>query len=319
VAPITGPQHALAVYVSKVLSDSTLEGSTLAVSPGAVLVAGNATIAGLRYFFPILEGGTSTHTITLGIDYKRLEETEATFPEPLGTATVLGPIQYLPLSGGYSSVYPDSLGITLFSATAKGYWGFLPGGEEEDFGGDPNDPFNKPGQRKGSTGKFVVVQGAMDRAQPLPLGFNLALHVDGQWASEPLVPMEAYFAGGADTVRGYIQSESIGDYAVRGRVELTTPNVIDIPIDWIWQRRKSSEVKIEWKLATFYDAANLWTADAPAGQRDQVRLEGVGGGLRARLAPYNFTFHFDQGVALSDANATRSGDTFAHFMVSFSY
>lgn len=319
VAPISGPQHALAIYASKVISKSILGGSTLAVSPGDVSVAGNATVAGFRYFFPIFEGGVATQTITLGADYKRLEKTEATFPGTLGTAVVLSPIQYTPLSIGYSLVRPDPLGVTLFSATAKGYWPVFPGGKKEDFAGDPSDPFNKPGNRAGSTGKFGVVQASLDRSHPLPLGFNLALHADGQWASEPLVPAEQYFAGGADSVRGYIQSEAIGDHAVRGRAELTTPNLVDIPIDWIWQRRKSSEVKIEWKLAAFYDAANLWIAKAPAGQKDQFRLEGVGGGLRARLLPYNFSLHFDQGIALRETAASKKGDTFAHFMLTLAY
>lgn len=319
VAPIAGPQNALAIYASKVVSTSILGGTTLAVSPGDVSVAGNATVAGLRYFFPILEGGATTHTVTLGADYKRLEKTEATFPGTLGTAVVLSPIQYTPLSIGYSAVRPDSLGVSLWSATAKGYWPVIPGGKKEDFAGDPNDPFNKPGNRAGATGKFFVLQATLDRAQPLPLGFNLALHADGQWANEPLVPAEQYFAGGMDSVRGYIQSESIGDHAIRGRAELTSPTLIDIPLDWIWQRRKSSEVKIEWKLAAFYDTANLWIARAPAGQRNEFRLEGVGIGLRARLVPYNLAFVFDQGYALRDATATRAGDTFAHFMLTLAY
>ncbi len=319
VAPISGPQHALAIYASKVISKSILGGSTLAVSAGDVSVAGNATVAGFRYFFPIFDGGAATQTITLGADYKRLEKTEATFPGTLGTAVVLSPIQYTPVSIGYSLVRPDPLGVTLFSATAKGYWPVFPGGKKVDFAGDPNDPFNKPGNRAGSTGKFGVVQASLDRSQPLPMGFNFALHADGQWASEPLVPAEQYFAGGADSVRGYIQSEAIGDHAVRGRAELTTPNLIDIPIDWIWQRRKSSEVKIEWKLAAFYDAANLWIAKAPAGQKDQFRLEGVGGGLRARLLPYNFSLHFDQGITLRQTAASKKGDTFAHFMLTLAY
>jgi hemolysin activation/secretion protein len=319
VAPIAGPQHALAVYVSKVISKSILGGTTLAVSPGDVSVAGNATVAGVRYFFPILQGGAATHTITLGADYKRLEETEATFPGSLGTAVVLSPIQYTPLSMAYSMVRPDPLGVTLFSASARGYVPVIPGGKEEDFGGDPNDPFNKPGNRKGATGYFAVVQGSLDRAQPLPYGFTLALHVDGQWASEPLVPSEAYFAGGADTVRGYIQSETIGDHAIRGRAELTTPNLIDIPLDTMWQRRKSSELKLEWKAAAFYDAANLWVMSSPQGQRDQFRLEGVGGGIRVQLVPYNLSLRLDQGWALHDATATKSGDTFVHFMLTGAY
>ncbi len=319
VAPLDGPQHAVAVYASKVISKSILGGNTLAISPGDITVAGNATIAGARYFFPILKGGPATHSITFGADFKRLEKTEATFPGTLGTAVVLSPIQYTPLSLGYSGVYPDRLGLTLFSATAKGYWPIVPGGKPEDFSGDPKDRFNNPGQRPGATGKFAVLQGALDRVQPLPVGFNLALHADGQWASEPLVPAEQYFAGGADTVRGYIQSEAIADHALRGRAELTTPNLIDVPLDVIWQRRRSSEVKIEWKAAAFYDVANLWIAKAPIGQKDQFRLESVGAGIRAQLVPYNLAVRIDQGWALRDATTTKRGDTFVHFLVTVAY
>mgnify|MGYP001593548977 CR=1 FL=1 len=319
VAPIAGPQNVVAVYASKVVSKSVLAGSTLAVSPGNISVAGNATIAGFRYIVPILEGGTTSHSITMGADYKRLEKTEATFPGELGTAVVLSPIQYTPVSLSYAAVRPDSTGIFDFSATAKGYWPVIPGGKKEDFAGDPNDPFEKPGNRAGSTGKFFVLQSSMNRNQPLPYGFHLALHADGQWASEPLVPAEQYFAGGADSVRGYIANESIGDHAVRGRAELFTPNLPDIPLDFFWQRRKSSEVKINWKLLAFYDVANLWIAKAPVGQKDQFRLEGVGGGLRAQLVPYNLTLTLAQGWALRDATATKRGDTFAHFMLTLAY
>jgi hemolysin activation/secretion protein len=318
VAPIDGPRHGLAVYASKVVSNSILGGGTLAIGAGDVAIAGNATVAGMRYFFPIFPNSAATHSITLGADYKRLEKTEATFPGDLGTAIVLSPIQYTPLSIGYSMVRPDPLGITLFSATAKGYWPVIPGGKRDDFSGDPNDP-NKPGNRAKATGKFAVLQASLDRSQPLPWGFTLALHADAQWASEPLVPAESYFAGGADSVRGYVQSESIGDHAVRGRAELTTPNIIDVPLDWIWQRRKSSNVKIQWRLAAFYDAANLWVAKAPSGQQNQFRLEGVGGGIRAQLVPYNLVLRVDQGWALRDATRTSSGDSFVHFMVSAAY
>jgi hemolysin activation/secretion protein len=320
VAPLAGPQNVLAVYASKVVSTSVLANTSLPiVGVGNVSVAGNATIAGFRYIQPIFEGGKTSHSLAFGLDYKRLEETKATFPGGLGTAVVLSPIQYTPVSFAYTAVRPDSYGVLQFSATAKGYWPVIPGGQEEDFAGDPNDPNNKPGQRAGSTGKFLVLQSSLDRNQPLPWGFNLSLHADGQWANEPLVPAEAYFAGGADSVRGYVANEAIGDHAVRGRAEIMTPNLPDLPLDYFWQRRKSSEVKISWKLLAFYDAVNLWIIDAPPGQRNQFRLEGVGGGVRAQLVPYNLNFQLDQGVALHDATVTKRGDTFVHFLLSIAY
>ena len=88
-APLKWPDHLLALYASKVISNSTLAGTSLPVgSGGNISVAGNATIAGVRYIFPIFKGGRAGHQLTVGADYKRLERTQATFPGGLGTAVV---------------------------------------------------------------------------------------------------------------------------------------------------------------------------------------------------------------------------------------
>ncbi len=320
VYPVRWPDHLLAVYGSKSQSKSVLAGAAISVGGGGdVAIAGNAIVAGFRYIFPLFSGGVNTHQVSVGVDYKRLEPTNATFPDG-GTSVVLSPVQYTPASVSYTGFFPDTLGLSKVTATAKGYVaGLIPGGSKEDFGGDPNDMFNQPGNRQGSTGTFAVLQGGLDRTQPLPLDFTLALHADGQWGSQPLIPAEEYFAGGFDTVRGYLQFEAIGDNAVRGRAELTTPELFAIPIDRIWQRRRSSDYTIRVKLATFYDAAQLWVQQAPAGQASQFRLEGVGGGVRVKFPKDIGQLIIDQGVALRSTLNTKRGDTFVHFSVGLAF
>lgn len=321
VAPITWPDHLLAVYASKVISNSTLAGTSLTISAGGdIAVAGNATVGGFRYLFPIFKGGKAVHQLSIGADFKRLEKTEATFPGDLGTAIVLSPVQYLPASLGYSGTFPDSYGMTTLTTTFSGYVaGLIPGGDKKDFQGDPNNPDEYPGNRAGSTGTFGVIKGGISRMQPLPKDFLFSLRVDGQWATEPLIPAEQYFAGGLDTVRGYIQNEALGDNAFSWRAELYTPELPSIPIDYFWQRRRSSEVKATIKLLAFYDYAKLWTKEAPSGQAASLLLEGVGGGLRMKIEPINLNFQLDQGVALQKTFATKRGDTFAHFLVNIGF
>ncbi|MGA6828448.1 ShlB/FhaC/HecB family hemolysin secretion/activation protein [Nitrospira sp. NS4] len=320
VYPVKWPDHLLAVYASKSQSNSVLAGSGIALGGGGdVSFAGNATIGGARYIMPLFSGGKNTHQLSVGMDYKRLERTTASFPDG-GTATVLGPLQYTPAFLGYTGFYPDQYGLTKAALSGKGYVaGMISGGSKEDFAGDPNDPYNQPGHRKGSSGTFGVVQGALDRIQALPGDFSLALHVDGQWATEPLIPAEQYFAGGMDTVRGYLTYEAIGDYAVRGRAELTTPELIAIPIDRLWQRRKSSDYTIRVKAVAFYDVAQLWIAEAPAGQTSQFRLEGVGGGLRIKFPKDVGQLIIDDGFALKQTLNTKRGDTFIHFSVGLAF
>lgn len=316
VYPVIWPNHLLAVYASKSKSSSVLAGAAITVGGASdVGIAGNATVAGARYIFPILPGGPYTHQLALGVDYKRLEKTEATFPDG-GTATVLSPVQYTPASLGYTGFYPDRFGLTKAALTAKGYVaGLIPGGSKKDFGGDPNDPFGHPGNRAGSTGTFAVLQAGLDRSQPFPAEFTLALHADGQWASQPLIPAEQYFAGGMDSVRGYLTYEAIGDHAVRGRAEITTPELLTIPIDRLWQRRRSSDYTVRVRFAAFYDAAQIWVAQAPAGQTSQFRLEGVGGGIRVKFPKDIGQLILDQGFALRETLNTKRGDTFVHFSV----
>ena len=186
-------------------------------------------------------------------------------------------LQYAPASVAYTGFYPDRLGLTKLALIGQGLYcrhdpRWLGRGFCEEF----HQP--KPGQRKGSTGTFAVLQGGLDRAQPLPGDFTLALHADGQWGSQPLIPAEGYFAGGFDTVRGYLQYEAIGDNAVRGRAELTTPELFAIPIDRMWQRRRSSDYTIRVKLAAFYDAAQLWVQQALG--RADIAIQARWGGRR---------------------------------------
>ncbi len=319
VYPVKWPDHLLAVYGSKSKSNSVLAGSAISVGGGSdVKIAGNATVAGFRYILPIFSGGENTHQLSVGVDYKQLESTDATFPTGQ-SAVVLGALRYTPASVAYTGFYPDQLGLTKLALSARGYIaGTIPGGSEEDFARNPANP-DQPGQRAGSTGTFAVLQGGLDRVQPLPEGFALALHADGQWGSQPLIPAEGYFAGGFDTVRGYRQFEAIGDNAVRGRAELTTPELFAIPIDRIWQRRRSADYTIRVKLAAFYDAAKLWVQEAPAGQTSQFLLEGVGGGIRVKFPKDVGQLIIDQGYALRDGSITKQGDTFVHFSVGLAF
>lgn len=320
VYPMKWPDHLLAVYGSHSQSNSVLAGGSLAVTgAGNIALAGNATIGGFRYIFPILAGSSNTHQLSVGVDYKHLEPTNATFPDG-GSVIVKSPIQYTPASVAYSGLYPDNWGLTKLSLSVKGYVaGLIPGGSKEDFGGtcnQPNPPNNcEPGNRVGSTGTFAVFQGGIDRVQPLPGDLSLALHLDGQWGSQPLIPAEEYFAGGFDTVRGYKQFEAIGDNAIRTRAELTTPDLIAIPVDRIWQRRKSADYLIRIKVAAFYDYANIWVQQPSPGQTSQLVLNGVGGGIRVKFPKDIGQLILDQGYALRQTLNTNKGDTFVHFSV----
>ena len=49
--------------------------------------------------------------------------------------------------------------------------------------------------------------------------------MQGQVADQPLVSSEQFSIGGQDTVRGYLESEALGDYGIAGTLELRSPNI----------------------------------------------------------------------------------------------
>jgi hemolysin activation/secretion protein len=118
-----------------------------------------------------------------------------------------------------------------------------------------------------------------------------------------------------DTVRGYLNYETAGDHALRGRAELTTPELLSIPIDRIWQRKKSAEWTIRLRLAAFYDGAQLWVLQPGPGQNDHFRLEGTGFGVRVKFPKDVGELKVDQGWALQPTPSTQRGHSFVHFSV----
>lgn len=303
--PLSKPDHQLVFYGATARSRSQLTQSPVPVGGGLDII-GNSIIAGGRYFFPIGSGVSMSHQLSAGLDYKHLDRSQAEIPGTDISVTVTNPITYTPLSLGYNGVRPDEWGFTKVNALTRGYVaGTVSGGSKQDFQGDPNDPLNTPGFRQGSTGTFVVLQGGVERYQKLPAEFTLTMKADGQWANEPLVPMEQYFAGGMESVRGYIEYEAVGDEAAHATVELMTPPMPRWPLE---------NIQRTLRFVAFYDVASLWIRDPAPGQKGRLKLEGVGAGLRFMLSDY-LRFRFDGAWALSSGPFTSAGSTFGHFSV----
>jgi len=303
IIPLGMPDHKLVFYGATAHSRARLNSTPLPVG-GGLDILGNSVVAGTRYLVPLDVSGTMKHQVSFGIDYKHLGRSEATVPGSHTSITVSNPITYTPLSIGYTALRPDERGYTKVSATTRGYVaGLVPQGAKEDFQGDPNDVLNKPGLRRFSTGTFVVLQGSLDRYQPLPHEFSLSAKVDGQWTNEPLIPTEQYFAGGMESVRGYREFEAVGDEAVHASIELVSPPVPQLSAEHI---RRSL------RFVAFYDVAYLWLRQPLAGQTDRRQLEGTGVGLRFALSDH-LRFRYDAAWALRQGPFTPEGGFYGHF------
>jgi hemolysin activation/secretion protein len=155
-------------------------------------------------------------------------------------------------------------------------------------------------RRIGAKSNFFVAKIDLQRVQNLPKDFQLLAKIDGQYSGTPLIPNEQFLVGGADTVRGYLESEEAGDQGIHSTLELSTPALFK---DVAWLQNA--------KLAAFYDIAKIRTIDPAVGQEGQSVLSGYGIGLRAK-AWKNVNLNLDMAWALNDSADTKKGDFLSH-------
>jgi hemolysin activation/secretion protein len=250
--------------VSGVFSNSDL--ATL----GGTQVLGKGATLGLRRSigFGPPEAG---QTLSLGADFKDLKERTL-----FGTQEIATPLRYLPFHLAYTGY--GSAGAQRWQANADFSFAArelfarqvpcpLASGET---GFD--DQFNC--KRSGADGSFAVLRldGRWSYGwQAASLGARLG----AQLATGPLVNAEQYALGGADTVRGYEESEVSGDLGWLGSIELRSAN--------FGPRLGSRWTDLT--LLSFVDAARAYVVQALPGQAPQASLLALGVGLRLTLRP----------------------------------
>jgi hemolysin activation/secretion protein len=257
---------------------------------------GKGSIIGGRYVLPFPPFKSYNHSAVLGFDYKHFDEN--TIQGSAADIAVSSPVEYLPLSLAYNGSLPDSSGLTLFNC-----------GFNMAFRGLITRQQNFDDKRyMARANYFYAVLGA-ERRQRLPAGLSLLVKLDGQIADHPLISNEQYAAGGMESVRGYKESEEMGDSAFHGVLELAAPNLA------------SKLGPGEGYLLTpyiFYDFAALWVQDPLPGQDAAMDIQGTGIGIRGLLFG-DLEFETDWGFALKDTTRIKKGDSQVHFKVKYQF
>ncbi len=257
-----------------VVSDSQVE------SLGGTTVFGKGFTLGLRYVLPfgVVEG--SSHTLSVGADYKDLKERVA-----FGTDNISTPLRYLPMQASYNGVWSgdgrlSQLGITATVALRK----LLQ--RDVDCPGTvgPVDQFAC--KRQGADGGFATLKVDARHNEPAPFGSLVALRLSGQLATDPLASSEQFSVGGAETVRGYLNAESSGDRGVLGSIEWRSANVSGRVGGWfggsVDERPAEGRTPLlsDLSFLGFVDAARVYTIEPSFGQVPRMSMLGAGVGIR---------------------------------------
>jgi len=169
--------------------------------------------------------------------------------------------------------FQDPWGRNFVSAYFhRGIPDFLGGSDENDLNAS----------RVNSGGDFHYYTGNFTRIHPLPYDSLVVARLNGQWTPDTLTSTEVFRAGGATSVRGYPESDSVGDYGYNFSSELHI-RVPFLPDSWevpFTKKRWSDAIR----LVGFVDGAKVY-------QRERVRqtsvkqryLLGLGFGIRVDL------------------------------------
>jgi hemolysin activation/secretion protein len=255
---------------------------------------GKGNVIGARYVISLPSYKSFYHSAILGIDYKHFEQTT----DQSGTLVDSSPVEYMPLSIAYNASVPDSTGSTMFNV---GFNMALRGmiAKEQSF----------ENKRYQARANYFYADAGVQRKQDLPGGASLWARLDGQVADQPLISNEQYSAGGMESVRGYKESEVMGDSAFHGQIELISPDLG--PTLGLGERFRITPYG-------FYDFAALWVKDPLEGQNKVTDLQGAGAGVSGTLFK-DIDFQTDWAYALVGSSRIKKGDQRVYFKVKYRF
>jgi hemolysin activation/secretion protein len=264
-------------------------------SLGTLGVIGKGDIYGMRWVYPLRAAEGFSHSLTLGPDYKSFGQTVAL----QGADSFNTPITYLPFTVAWSGNWEGKGGGAQVNLAANFHL--------RDLVGDDQEFANK---RFRATSNYIYLRGDLRRTWVWESAGTLELRAGFQVAGQPLISNEGYTLGGADTVRGYLESEVIGD---RGYV---------LGVEW-----HTRQIAPKWSEAwgandlhalAFVEGGSARVLDPLPGQTASFTLASSGVGLRLKTWG-SLTAALDLVQALRDAGTTRSGDKRVHVNLRYAF
>jgi hemolysin activation/secretion protein len=266
---------------------------------GTLGVLGKGSIYGAHWIKPLENAPNDSQSLTLGADYK--DVLTSVLPDPTSTgassAAVTAPVKYVNWSAVYAGNW--SHGGFLYSGSAGlnlGMRGVI----------NSSDQFENA--RYDAYPNYFYIRTAFGATQPLPVGFALQERLNAQWSDSPLVNNEQFSLGGVDTVRGYLEAETLGDSGAAGTIELHSPP--------LGPRVGSFFAPLY--LFVFVDEGVTTLVDSLPSQHESITLWSRGAGLRLENAQ-GVSGYVDYAVPQRDGIRTLKGDSRVDFSLRYTF
>lgn len=230
----------------------------LGASVGGTSVVGTGSIYGARLVKPLPERGNYSHSLILGFDYKSFDQAVSLAGQDLAPS----PISYAPFTVGYDGTWRTEQSIG--SLSLAGHFSVR---------GLGNDQQEFSDKRAGARPNYFYFTADLKHQQKLPEDFRLLTRASAQATESPLISNEQFAVGGAQSVRGYHQTQQLGDHGLNLSLELHSPKLI--PDEW--------ESTQNLRLLTFVDWGYLWIRDPLPQNPSFYHLAAAGMGLRMQV------------------------------------
>ncbi len=250
---------------------------------GDSISLGRGHSLGLRLTTKLPDKPGLYHSLSFGFDYKYFEPSliVAGVPQDLG-------ITYYPFSLNYAATWIEKKYSTEFNGALNFHIPRF---------GSSNQEFEQ--RRYLADDGYIYFRGDLSHTHDFAGGFQGFASVQAQVSSGPLISNEQFAAGGASTVRGYLESTSVGDSGVVGSVELRSPSLL----------KKKDDEKTEWRIYAFAEAGYL-TIDKPLPEQESAfALASVGVGTSFRILDH-LSGSLDAGLPLIQQGVTDVGELF---------
>ncbi|HSB95112.1 MAG TPA: ShlB/FhaC/HecB family hemolysin secretion/activation protein, partial [Spongiibacteraceae bacterium] len=204
IAPWFDTGNRVAVYAIDSKSD--------VASVGDTAVIGNGKIYGARFVMPLPSDREYVHSLSMGADYKDYSEIIRLDP----ANKLKTPIDYAVWSAQYSA--------TQFTANSQTQWSI---GANFGIRGVGNSDSEFIDKRNKSYANFAYLRGSVERTDLFTGDWQLISALHAQISDSPLINNEQFSAGGVRSVRGYYESQALGDNGATLSLEVRTPKLID--------------------------------------------------------------------------------------------
>lgn len=271
-------------------SYSNVDSGTINAGLFNLAVSGKGAVYGARYNQTLAKRGELESKLSYGLDVKAFKNSVQLAGTELGNDVTVHPLSIsyqasMPLARGDAGVM-----ISLLRN--------IPGGSNGD-----QDAFTLARMHAKKSYTILRVGGSITRA--LTNDWQLRAIVNGQYTRDALIPGEQFGAGGATSVRGFIEREIANDSGLSVNLEAYTPNLC---------------TRAGWncRLLGFYDSAYVSRNKALPGELDSTSIASAGVGARFVLST-NVNLQLDYGHVTKAGATTRADANRLHVRLGLAY